>query len=374
MSKKIKIAILADFPTWILHASNARSKTHYATWLPALYEEFQKHDEFEIHWITLNYTKKKRETLAFHNQFFHLLPRAKKTIGLYSFYLYERFQIWKAIKHIKPDLVHAWGVEDCYALAGSDFNGKKLLSVQGLLQLSVKLSCMPKFQKRHSFYEPVAIKRFKFITGESPYAVEHIQQINTHADVQQFEYAVDDCFHTRERTLSTEKSFLFVGTNTHRKNLAILIKAFSSPELSHLKLKLAGVTNHEIGDLPKNITALGRLNREEIAICMAETWGLLVPSFTETGPTVAKEAKVSGLPIMISDECGCKQYIVEGKSGFIVKPNDLEAVKKAILEMSRSEETNIAMGAYQLNQCRHLLSKERMYDEIRNRYLHILNL
>lgn len=371
MTQRPKIAILASFPVWLVNKEYPAAGNHYATWLPSLCDAFAEQQDFEIHWIILRPNQKKVHHFTSKKQNFHVLPRTKKTLGLYSLYLHDRWLIRKTLQQIKPQLVHAWGNEDCYGLAGGDFKGAKLLSIQGLIRLCVKLSPMAKFEQRHSLYEAYSIQRYKEITGESPYCVEHAKKINPTAHIQQFDYAVESHFFEHQRELSKKPTFLFAGTGTPRKNAQLLIKAFSSPLLQHCELKLAGIPPNK--DFPDNIIGLGRVSRTKMAELMAETWGLLIPSLTETGPTVAKEARVMGLPVILSTECGCQQYVKHGESGFVISPQDLDGMIQSILELAHSKEKNLQMGSVEQNQIRSLLTAENMYLQIRFIYNRIIN-
>lgn len=366
MSAPKKIAILAKFPIFLVNEKYPTDKGHYATWLPSLCDAFEHQNNFEIHWITLYPNLKKADEFNAKNQFFHVLPRTKKTIGLYSLYLYERRLIKQCIKRIKPDLVHAWGNEDCYGLAGGDFAGSKLLTIQGLLTRCVKLSPMNRFSRHQSLYEPYSIQRYANVTAESPSAVANAQAISPKSHIQQFDYAVELPFFALERNLSAKPYFLFAGTNTPGKNVKLLIAAFSSPQLAHIELKLAGIQPED--HFPPNVHALGRVPRQKMAELMSETWGLLTPSLTETGPTVVKEARVMGIPCIVSDECGSKQYVTEGKSGFIINSQDIESMIQHILTLSKSEEINLSMGTFEQDKCRHKLSKEHMLERINDIY------
>ncbi len=369
-----KIAILCNFPIWLVDKKTPFHKGHFGTWLVGLYEGFKTQSDFEIHWITLSKTTRKARTVQDGLQYFHILPRTKKTIGLYTGYIYDRLLISNCIKSIEPDMLHAWGTEDCYALAGSRFKSKKLLSIQGLLTHFMKLAPMSRFERHQGkLYEALAIRAYPYLSGESPYAMENMHPLSPKSEMFLLEYAISPQFYQITRNPAPTPYFVFAGTYSLRKNLQLLIKAFSTPELSHLELKLAGVAKNAVPNLPPNITPLGSLGREEMAEVMSKSWGVLCPSLTENAPNVINEARVLALPVVLSDECGSKQYVVEGKSGYIIKPHDLDGMKKAVLKLSDSLELNIEMGLFDHERCRRRLSKEFMVEQITKIYTKILN-
>ena len=73
-----------------------------------MHEAMANSSDFEIHRIVLDASVKKELTFTDKGAVFHVLPRTKKTIGLYTRYIWDRWQVSRCLKKIKPDLVHAW--------------------------------------------------------------------------------------------------------------------------------------------------------------------------------------------------------------------------------------------------------------------------
>jgi glycosyltransferase involved in cell wall biosynthesis len=61
---------------------------------------------------------------------------------------------------------------------------------------------------------------------------------------------------------------------------------------------------------------------------------------------VVNEAMASGLPVLVSNRCGCASDLVQdGKNGFTFDPYDIEQLAGHMQQMSRMEtETRKAMG------------------------------
>lgn len=360
-----KIAILCDFPVWIAKPDFPKRNGHYAVWLTTLYDSFETCPDFEIHWVVLSKAVKKTLRFTSKKQFFHIIPAQKKTIALYTFYLLDRYRVKKELSTISPDIIHTWGTEYCYGLCGKDSKNKNWLhSVQGLLKAYLQRSKLSRYHKHHSFYEPAVLKQAPYITVESPWAGERVQDFrNTSAPIV-WEYAVEDVFFNKERKLSESPSCLYCGNDTAIKNIDTLVKIFSNPELAHVTLYLAGPTAERWPSLPSNIIALGRQTRENIAHLLSQTWCLIHLSFADTGPTAVKEARVMRVPVIISDQCGSKQHIEHGKSGFIVAPTDTDAAIKYVLHITRNVEVSKEMGNYRADTCRQVLSAYTMQKEL----------
>lgn len=360
MEKKPIVAILAKFPLHVINPDFAGLGWHMATWLSATYEMLRGMDKYDIHWLVFSKQVKWRKIFKSGGQTFHVLPEFSLNYAQKTHFLHSRWLVKRELARIKPDLLHAWGTEHRNAIAGTVFRGKKLLSVQGNLTAYIERSPMPPFVHRQAVVERAAMPCYDMLTGESPWSLERIYEMVPDKPLKQLEYCVENRFFERERSLSAEPVCLLAGSPSEIKNVQTAVAAFSSPELRHIKLLMAGVPKDFYKDLPPNIEPLGGVGRDEMVELMSRAWCLVHPSLAETGPTVAKEARVMGMPVIISEETGSKQYVEQGKSGFIFAPKDAEALKQHVLTVCVDRETAIAMGEYGRADCRRALSRETM--------------
>lgn len=368
LSSRSRIAIIANFQPWEADPRFPKPIGHYAVWLSALFHAFEQQDEYEIHWVTLNKAVTSARIIESKGQFVHVLPRGSRTIGQFTRYARERWAVARALRQVGPDLVHAWGTEDCYALCGGDFKGKRLLSLQGSLTGCVERGQMPPFFIRQSRFEKKALRHYQDITAESPWAEERVRELAPEAELHHLEYAVEQRFFDKERELSDTPSVLYAGSDTPIKNIETLVQAFRDERLAKVTLNLAGVSAENHPDLPPNIRCLGRISRDEVVHQMQKAWGLVHASLADTGPTVVKEARVMGLPVALSTECGSKQHVEESKSGFIIPPRDTEGFIRAVLAMTQDRKTSLSMGAWGQEDCRRALSAETMCSSLLDLY------
>lgn len=371
--KRPSIAILASFPIDYLTSEGKEPEGYHCVWLIVLHKILKTLGDYEWHWIVPDKSIETSKNILIDNQQFHLIPKARTTLGLYSAYAYDRWHIRKAISKINPDLLHAWGTENCYGLAASDFGGKKLLSIQGLLVAYNQRARIARFERlQGKFYEAYTLRRFTHITTESQWAADRVLELNPHAQVTLWEYAIPDSFYQTERCLSDQPSCLMAGSNTPVKNVSCAIRAFSRPELSHITLYLAGVNPGDYANLPHNIIPLGFVPHEQISEKLSSTWCLVHPSLADSCPNIVKEARVSGVPAVVTHECGAKQYVIHEQSGFIIQPNDDEALASAVLRLTRDKQHNLEMGEYDRQRCRTAISQQTMQDGLRALYARIL--
>lgn len=373
MSAKPKIAILSNYPWWLHVPSEPPRKGHYGVWHVAMHEAMANSPDFEIHRVVLDKSVKKELTFTDKGTIFHVLPRTKKTIGLYTRYIWDRWQVARCLKKIKPDLVHAWGTEDCYGLCGCDFNGKRIFSAQGLLCAYAQRAKIAPFEVKQSKYEKQVLNSYNLITTESQWAKERVLELAPNANVELWDYSAEQPFFNRSRQITDTPTCLIAGTNTPVKNVNLAINVFSKDSLKHVSLYMAGIDSAEFSNLPPNIIPLGRISRSEMAANIQKTWVVVHPSLADCCPNIIKEARVMGVPCVVSHDCGAKQYVIQGKSGFVTEPNNIEQFEQAVLELVASKERNIAMGAFDQERCREALSDRVMVDKITHIYNKILS-
>ncbi len=368
-----KIVILADYPCWN-YFDGICPGYHPAPWLSALHRAFAEEEvaEYEFHWITLSKAVKKHQTTVAGGQYMHVLPTGSKTLSQYLHYLPDRMRIARCLRKIKPDLVHAWGTESCYGLSAKDFKGKKLFSLQGALTAYAQRSCMPPFMIRQAKFEKSLFRAMPVITTESEWARDRVLELAPKADVRLWEYAAEERFFGIERKLSNVPTCVMIASASRIKNVPTAIAAFSRPELSHVRLYMAGIGSGAYGELPSNIIPLGRVDREKLVEVLQKSWALIHPSLADTGPTVVKEARAMGLPCIVSTECGSKQYVVPGKSGYIIPPMSVDSLVEGVLSIVKDSETALLMGEYDKERCCEELSQAIMVKKILSLYAELL--
>ena len=347
---KIKVVVLADVPIWILPGlERYRSSGHYATWLESLIPEFKNIHELEMHWITFSKEVDKNLNCEVWNQTFHVLKRGKKSLSLMTGYYIERQRINSVISRLNPDVIHAWGTEDVYGLAGAHYKlENKIFSLQGCLKACLEQAKTPPFFMRvQGLYELKSIKSYSWATAESLLAIKHLKNMNSEIDARIVEYGVSKEFFDAEWNPSKNPELVFVGSVSQAKGILDLCNVMAMEGLSDVKLKVIGDSSVEIQErYGNNIEWLGRLSRTQLIKQMEKAWALIIPTYADTGPSVVKEARVVGLPVITTTAAGASTYIKDGKSGYVITPGDREDLHKSILKLVDSRNQCVAMGQH----------------------------
>ncbi|MGJ8696839.1 MAG: glycosyltransferase family 4 protein [Verrucomicrobiaceae bacterium] len=346
----IKVAILANVPVWTLPDKERFFEAgHYATWLETLIPEFEDVDqEVELHWITMSKVIEKSEVFRSRNQWFHVVPRRSLGIAMLTGHIVEIFKIRRILDEIEPDVLHSWGSEDVYGLAGV-FSGmdRRIFSLQGCLTEYLRLIGGSFLFRVQALYEKFTIRRFSYATAESPAAMTLLKEINPQMKVKLVDYGVSPEFSSREWSPSEKPAVLFVGAVTQRKGIQDLIEVAGRKELEGIEFRIAGdgdAKPHLEGISSSNVKWLGKLDRETVGEEMSKAWALVIPTYSDTGPTVVKEARFQGIPVVTTTGAGAKQYIEPSGAGVVVEPGDLDALALAVQEMCESREKCLEIG------------------------------
>lgn len=335
----MKIAILANVPVWTLPSlGHLRHTRHYATWLESLIPEFEDHEGFEIHWVTMCQETDEDIVHGAFGQTFHILSRKSMGKQMVSGYVGEIRRIRKVLRKIQPDVVHAWGSEDVYGLAGAfSGNRNRLFTLQGCLSEYLRLLGGSFLFRLQTFYEKPMIRRYEHATAESPSAVDFLKAINPKLEIHLVDYGVNQEFHDAVWEPDESPQLLFVGSLSDRKGIRDLIAVASRAELSGIRFKIAGEgeLRTELEKIsPPNVEWLGKCSRDKVIRHLTASWALVIPTYSDTGPTVIKEARAVGLPIVTTTGAGASSYVEEGKCGHVIKPGDQHALAAGILNLS----------------------------------------
>ncbi|AJE03130.1 glycosyltransferase [Geobacter pickeringii] len=146
--------------------------------------------------------------------------------------------------------------------------------------------------------------------------------------------------------------FLYVGRVSREKNLELLAEAFIAVcEGGHdarLVIVGDGPYKREMEERLAGYPALftGYLAGEELQECYASADVFVFPSTTDTFGNVVLEAQASGLPVIVSDEGGPKELMVDGETGLVIEHIGREGLVNALLCFLRNPRSIGAMGEH----------------------------
>lgn len=144
------------------------------------------------------------------------------------------------------------------------------------------------------------------------------------------------------------KYFLFVGRLAEEKNVVGLVEEFAEYRQrgGTWSLMLAG--DGPLGDKLKSMVASRGLSDVVQFAGHKTSSGLLpyyafancfvLPSTREPWGLVVNEAMASGLPVLVSERCGCAEDLVQsGENGFVFDPSERGAIRQSLQSIEKRE-------------------------------------
>ncbi len=140
-------------------------------------------------------------------------------------------------------------------------------------------------------------------------------------------YLIDACRELRDRQVNFECHLIGDG-----------------PDREALKSRVAAL------GLTKHIVLHGRLPQDEVARHLASADVLVAPSVpTKCGrregiPVVLMEAMSAGVPVIASDLSGIPELVLDGETGLLTPPRDVERLSAALLRMASDPALRIQLA------------------------------
>ncbi|WP_372368428.1 glycosyltransferase family 4 protein [Candidatus Uabimicrobium sp. HlEnr_7] len=168
---------------------------------------------------------------------------------------------------------------------------------------------------------------------------EKIHLINLGADL--------SIFHPKKYKKSKTFSLLFVGSVIKRKGIHLLLQALSELQLPNIDFTIIGASDHNniLRSYDRSLyTHIPFLSHKDLVKYYQKADLFVLPSYLDSWGMVVTEAMACGTPVLISDNVGSKDLVIEGQNGFIVPSGDLQALKKQILYCYHNKEKLFSLG------------------------------
>jgi 1,2-diacylglycerol 3-alpha-glucosyltransferase len=270
--------------------------------------------------------------------------------------------LWRKLNELQPSsvLVPGWyTIPAVAAAAWAKLHGKRSILMSETTQGDYRRVWWKEFPKR------LLMKAlFDYgIAGGKPH-VRYLVKLGFSSDrIGRFYDVVDNKFYqdatdqVRRATNSRaadlpDEYFLYVGRLAPEKNLQVLIQAFAAYVAAGGTWSLVLV-----GDGPERqlleeqcrrlgikdkVRFAGLKTTKETIRYYAFAGCFLLPSSREPWGLVVNEAMAAGLPVIVSDRCGCAEDLVEsGGNGYLFDPGNPDELTKRMLTVSTASESEI---------------------------------
>jgi len=157
--------------------------------------------------------------------------------------------------------------------------------------------------------------------------------------------------------LTRNKKFVYVGRLAEEKNLELLIEAFKSVAKNKsvstwdllfvgdgpARQKLELLSGTFVSD--NRIKFAGGFPWYKVPDWLASSDVLVLPSKSEPWGLVVNEAMVCGMPVIVSEKCGCAEdLVISQQNGFTFDPESQQELETAMLFFTQNPEKIASMG------------------------------
>lgn len=154
--------------------------------------------------------------------------------------------------------------------------------------------------------------------------------------------------------LPPERTVAFVGSFQRYKAVDVLVECWPSviTRVPDARLVMVGSGPMEKSlrrtinkkGLGHCVEIVGYVEQSELARLLDRSWCLVLPSRSEGQPRVVLEAMARARPVVASAVGGLPELITEGKTGWLVPPDEPGALAEALVSALSSADETYAMG------------------------------
>jgi 1,2-diacylglycerol 3-alpha-glucosyltransferase len=276
-------------------------------------------------------------------------------------------KLWRRLNEIRPDALLIPGYSEPAALAASLWG--RLHRVKNILMSESNAHDATR-RLRTEFCKQLAVKSLydgAVVGGRR--AADYIRSLGMTTSCIRYGYDVIDTQYFQTEVDRIRRSaqpgefglphsyFLFVGRLAPEKNVASLLGSFESYRRSggnrSLVIVGSGPLSAELRSLTvsngcsEHVFFAGHKDYRQILPYYAFAEWFILPSVREPWGLVVNEAMASGLPVIVSNVCGCCDDLVRhGENGFVFDPNSGPELTQLLLEVSgMSQERRDQMSA-----------------------------
>lgn len=218
----------------------------------------------------------------------------------------------------------------------------------------------------------------QYIISISPYVRKQIEP-HTQAEFFEIDNPVDSAFFDIPRQ-AVPGRLLMAGWISHRKNTLAALEAFGQLCKQGVvgSLHIAGeASDAAYGErvrraierlgIVERVRLLGRISPEELRTELSQASVFVLPSRQENAPMAISEAMAAGVPVVSSSRCGMPFMVDEGKTGFLVEPDDVTGLAQRLRRLMQDEPLRRRMG-----DAAHEVAKRRFHvDKVVERTLQV---
>lgn len=327
---------------------------YFGTAYSALLEGLKERQDIEVHIVTCVRRQVRAPERLAGNVFYHALQVSRWSF-LRTAYIPTVLKTRKALRGLRPDLVHGQGTERYNALAAAYSGFPNVITIHGnMRQIARALAAKPfSFHWVAARLEPYAIRRAGGVVCLSRYTQQQVQALAKKTWL--LPNAVEQAYFELAREPSEQPTLLCSANIAPHKNQNQLMRTLD-PIAASRRIRLIFLGRLAEGD-PYSAEFLellkarpwcshaGFLAGEALRAHFRTAHMLVLPTLEDNCPMVVLEAMAAGLPVAASRIGGIPDLIDDGQHGLLFNPRDPESVRTALCKLLAEPQAAKAMAA-----------------------------
>lgn len=270
---------------------------------------------------------------------------------------------------IDPDVVHVHSPAIVGLLGiklGKKYDKPVIGTYHTMIEDFFNLYFVPSFLKKRKITKKVTKKfikkftkyfynKFDMITVPSTPIMNFLKRIGVDKPIKVLPMGVDTKFFRPYEIRKREKVVLWVGRLSREKNIHILLKAFSIVEKKvDVKLIIAsdGPDRKRLERIARklkiNVEFLGYVDDKELPKLYSVASVFVSPSRIETQGLTILEAFACGCPAIVANALGFRDFVIDGKNGFLIDSNKPGDYAEKILMILNDSKLRIRLSRHAL--------------------------
>jgi len=317
-------------------------RQHPATWQRVLWDELKSDPRLRLEIIVPRSQFPRSFSFERDSTRFHCL-RTPPGLRAASLYWLDTLLVRRALKRIRPDLVHGWGTEFGGAAIAGRLRYPALVTMQGILTWCAEHFALNRQMRISRSLEPRSLKRARVVTCESSFAMRYLAEHYPHLKLLQVEHAPNPLFSAVTRKpQATPIRILCVASFIYGKGADLVLKALDllrakynfellwiGSKDSSLESQLRQETSPALWD---RVTFQHDVPPHAIASEMGRATFSILATRADNSPNSVKESVVAGVPVLATNIGGIPDYVVPGKNGLLFANGDLNDLTTKIRE------------------------------------------
>ncbi len=190
-------------------------------------------------------------------------------------------------------------------------------------------------------------------------AADKLHIIHCGVDPERYRASAESRFNAPESDPTAPIRLAFAARLDHVKGLTILLDAMAQVNRDRRAAGLPEVHLEVAGDGPKRadfesharkvgladaVQFLGYVSQADVADLLARSDIYVLPSFAEGVPVSLMEPQASGIPVIATQVGGVSELVIDGETGFVVPPGDVDALATCIQKLADDRTLRTQLG------------------------------